>query len=250
MSVPSIAPVPPPTAVGEFVGTTLGYASRAVGSRRRVALAVLTITVGAAAGAAVALFGPPVDRTFAAVQGTTQLVISVFLPLVGVLLAADVRRRGEPRTLPACLAAAAVAVRVAAVGLLAAVVATSSAPGTTPGRWDGAASLVAGGVLVQVQCVLVGVGLGLLLARPWVTFVASAALPLGLYAAMGAAPLLEGVRDWVTPYATAQHVLSAATTPLTWIQAGVVLLLWGVGLPMLGTVSPRRRRERRGLPSS
>ncbi len=56
----------------------------------------------------------------------------------------------------------------------------------------------------------------------------------------GATPLLEGLRDWVTPYASAQQVLSAAATPLTWVQAGVVLLLWGVGLPALGTATPRR----------
>lgn len=244
MSVSSIAPVPRPSRAGSLITSVLAQAAGAVRTRRRVAFLVLTVALGPIAGVASALLGRSADRTFVAVQGTTQLIVSVLLPLVGILLAADLRRGGTPRTLATCLAAGAIAIRVAVAGLLVAVVATSAAAGTTPGRWNGAASSAAGGVVVQVVCVLCGVGLGLLITRPWVAFLASAAVPLGLYAAVGAVPPLSAARDWVAPYASAQHLLSGATTPLMWAQAVVVLLLWGVALPALATWWLRRRGAR------
>ena len=229
----SLPTIPRPTTTDLFVDAVLTAAATAGRTWRRVVLLVLTLALGPAVGVALAFLGPPAQRTFAVVQGTTQLVISVLLPFVGILLAADVRRSGATRVVPTCLATAGIAVKVAVVGLLAATVATSAAPGITPGRWDGAASLALGGLVVQVVCVLVGVGLGLLLTRPWVAFVASAAVPLGLYAVLGAVPQLHAARDWLTPYASAQHLLSGATTPLNWAQAAVVALLWGVALPAL-----------------
>ena len=237
----SLPTIPRPTRTDLLVDDVVTAAAAAGRTRRRVVLLVLTLTLGPALGAALAFLGPPAERTFAVVQGTTQLVISVLLPLVGILLAADVRRAGATSVVPTCLAAAAIAVKVAVIGLLVAVVATSAAPGITPGRWDGAASPAVGGVVVQVVCVLSGVGLGLLLTRPWVAFVASAAVPLGLYAALRAVPPLHGARDWLTPYASAQHLLSGATTPVNWAQAAVVFLLWGVALPVVATARVRQR---------
>jgi hypothetical protein len=241
MSVSSIAPIPRPTRTDSFINAVLSQTAGAVRSRRRVALLVLTVALGASAGVAVALLGRSAERTFVAVQGSTQLSISVLLPLVGILLAVDLRRSGETQTLPTCLAAGAIAVRVSIAGLLVAVVATSVAPGTTPGRWQGAASLAAGGVVVEVVCMLFGVGLGLLITRPWVAFLASAVVPMGLYGTIGAVTPLRAARDWVTPYASAQHLLSGATTPLIWAQAVVVLFLWGFALPALATSWLRRR---------
>src|SRR5690242_5226246 len=241
MSVSSIAPIPAPTRTGSFIGAVLAGMAGAVRTRRRVVLLVLPVALGATAGVGTAFGARPADRTFAAVQRTTQLIVSVLLPLVGILLAADLRRRGEIRTLPTCMAAVAIAVRVAVAGLLVAVVTTSAASGSTPGRWHGAASSAAGGVVVQVVCVLVGVGLGLLGARPWLALLASALVPLALYAALGAVPGLRPARDWCTPYASAQHLLSGATTPLMWVQAAVVLLLWGMALPALAAAWLRRR---------
>lgn len=245
MASSPITQFPPPTRAGALVNAALADGGRAVRGRRRVGLLVLTVALGAGAGIAIAAFAPPADRTFVAVQGTTQLVISVLLPLVGILLARDARDRRATTILPTAVASAAIAVRVSVAGLLAAVVATSAAAGTTPDRWHGAASLVAGGVLVQIGCVLVGVGRGLLIQRPWLAFVASAALPLGLYAALDVVAPLHAAREWLTPYASAQHLLSGTTTPIAWAQAVVVLLLWAVGLPVLGLAVARRRHARR-----
>jgi hypothetical protein len=82
----------------------------------------------------------------------------------------------------------------------------------------------------------------LLITRPWLALLASAVLPLGLYVAVGAVPPLHGARDWVTPYASAQHLLSGTTTPLMWAQAVAVLLLWGVAPPtVVASRLPGRR---------
>jgi hypothetical protein len=58
---------------------------------------------------------------------------------------------------------------------------------------------------------------------------------------LAAVPLLRGAREWLTPYACAQHVLSGTTTPLMRVQALVVLLLWGVALPAFGASRPTGR---------
>ena len=111
--------------------------------------------------------------------------MSVTVPFLGALMASDVRR--SPRTvrpLPTLVAAVLVAVPF---GLFAAVVGAVAlaAPAATADRWHDAAMVTLGAVLVMVMAQLVGVGLGLLIGRPWVACLATIVLPLGLWLGLG-----------------------------------------------------------------
>jgi hypothetical protein len=161
--------------------------------------------------------------------------MSVAVPLFGILLAGDLRRSVSRSAAGTYGAALAVATAVAGFGVLvgaAAVAVLAAGPAET--RWTHAAPAALGGLLVQALAVLVGVGLGLVLRLRFVAFVASAVVPLGLWWALGAVPLLRGWQDWLTPYANARHLLSGDMTPVQWAQSVVVLALWGVALNVWG----------------
>ena len=109
-----------------------------------------------------------------------------------------------------------------------------------PGPWQHVGTVVAGSVLVQVVAQLVGTGLGMLVRSPVVAFVLSIVLPLGLWLGLGAAGPLRPAQGWLTPYASAQNLLSGGMTPVNWAQWMVLVLLWGVGLNAVGAVVLRR----------
>ena len=212
--------------------------------RRRLLLA-LTLLAGAGSAFTVAASGATQDRTFAAAQAAAQSTMSVAVPLFGILLAGDLRRsrsRSTAGTYGAALAAAA-AVALFGVAVSAVVVAVLAA-GPAETRWAHAAPAALGGLMVQGLAALIGVGLGLLLRTRFVAFVASAAVPLGLWWILGAVPVLRAGQDWLTPYANARHLLSGEVTMLQWGQAVVVMVLWGGGLTVWGL--RRRRGQVRG----
>lgn len=138
---------------------------------------------------------------------TVQLVISVFVPFTGVLLA---RRL-------------AIALGVAVACALAGVLLTAAVTAWPP------ASVVAGAVLVQAIAQLVGTGAGLLIRRPVLAMAATIVVP------MTATVLLSAIGlRWLTPYGNAQALLAGTFTAKTL----VVALLWGVVPNVIGARRP------------
>lgn len=220
-----------------FNETTLrGALRRCAGTRARRWLIAATLLLGVAVAAALGAAGGPQDRTFAALSDPVQSLMSALLPLLGILLVRDVRRDplGAPLG-PTLLAAVLVA---AAVGLAGAAACAVAAAGPHP--WRHAALAVVGGVLVQVTAQLVGTGLGLLLRPVPVAFLATF-LPLVLWLALGGA---GGLREWLTPYATARHLLSGDLDARAWLRVLTVVLLWPVALNAAGALSRRTAGRR------
>ena len=124
-----------------------------------------TLLLGAATAATLAAAG---ERTFAALNDPVQSLMSVTVPLLGILLVQDLRRSPGPiRLAPTLLAAVLVAAAVGAFGVTAcatALVVTAQDP------WRHAASIAVGGVLVQMLAQLVGTGTGLLLRSARLAF--------------------------------------------------------------------------------
>lgn len=115
--------------------------------------------------------------------------MSITLPFVVVLLAGDLRRRPAPVG-PTLLAAVVVAATVGLFGdLVCALAVVVSGPDPAVDPWAGAAAVAVGSVVVQVVAQLVGTGLGLLLRPAAVAFLATIALPLGLWFLLGVGPL-------------------------------------------------------------
>ncbi|MEV0128532.1 hypothetical protein AB0H83_08695 [Dactylosporangium sp. NPDC050688] len=209
---------------------------RCAGTRARRWLIAGTLLLGVAAAAASGAGDGAQDRTFAALSDPVQSLMSALLPLLGILLVRDVRREPAGAPLgPTLLAAVLVA---AAVGLFGAAACAVAVAGPHP--WRHAAPAVVGGLLVQVIAQLVGTGLGLLLRPVPVAFVATF-LPLVLWLALGAA---GGLREWLTPYATARHLLSGDLDAQAWLRVLTVVLLWPAALNVAGVLS-RRATDRR-----
>jgi hypothetical protein len=205
-------------------------------TRARSALLLATVVLGALGSAAVLGF-PPEERTFAGVVGPVQLLMSVLVPLVGILLVGDLRRTrstsGRPSVLPAVLTAVLLAELLAVVGVLFAATALALAPTSALDPWRAAALLVVGSLLAQLVAVLTGTGLGLLVPSRALAFVLTL-LPVGLWLVLGTAAPLRAVRDWVTPYGPVRQLLDGTTTAVTWGELLVVLALWGLTLNVLG----------------
>ncbi|KAB1913457.1 hypothetical protein [Micromonospora sp. AMSO31t] len=228
---------------GAFGGATLDALRRSVGTRPRRWLITITLLLGLLAAVAMATAGQPEDRTFATLSDMVQSLMSVTVPFLGVLLAHDLRR--APRTTrpaPTLLAATLLAAAVGLFGVLvcAAALALASS-GTAPAPWRHAATIALGGVLVQIVAQLVGTGLGLLLRPAVLACLATIVLPLGLWAVLGGIDVLQPAQAF-TPYATVRNLLSGRMSAANWAQWLVVLLIWGVGLNIVGLARLKRRK--------
>ena len=201
---------------------------RSVGTRPRRWLLALTLLAGLVVAVALTASLPPPERTFATVANPVQSLMSVAVPLLGILLVGDLRRGTSPA--PTVLVAVVVAAAVGLAGAGACAAALAFAPSQDP--WRHAGAIAAGGVPVQVLAVLVGTGLGMLMGSRLVAFLGTIVLPLGLWFA------LRGVaaQAWLTPYAAVQNLLSGQMTAVMWAQWLVTFLLWGVGLNVAGAV--------------
>ena len=214
--------------------------------RRRRALRTIvgvTAVVGVLAAVAIAAGTPPAGRTFAAVAGPTQSLMSVTVPFLGVLLVGELRHPVRPARLLAAVARAlGLAMLVAAFGVLICAAVTAGFPSAADsGRWSGAGMVALGSLLVQGVAQLVGTGLGLLIRRPVLACLATIVLPLGLWWLLGAVEVLRPTQAWLTPYPSVQHLLSGRMTAASWAQWLAVLAIWGVGLNAFGVLRTMRR---------
>ena len=220
--------------------STVDAFRRAIGTGGRRVLLGVTLALGVLTAVGVAAGSDPAEVTFAALADPVQSIMSVVVPSFGILLVRDLRRAPDSiRLIPTLLGAVLLAVLIGAAGVLFCVATLAFAEtGTDP--WRHAGTVAVGSLLVQAVAALVGTGLGLLLRSRIVAYLVSIALPLGLWALLGAVEALEPAQAWLTPYATVRNLLSGEMSPLKWAQWFVVLLLWGVGLNVAGAARLRR----------
>ena len=235
--------------VGSAGGTQDFTWHRAVATRARKLLLVITALIGVLAAVAVIAFTPPASRTFALVAFPVQTLMSVLVPFSGVLLASDLHRaRREAKVAPMLLAAAMVAAAFALFGVLVCTIAIAVAPSeVVQGRWQYVGAIVVGSLVVQVVAQFVGTGLGLLLRSRAVAMIGTIVLPLGTWLILGAVDALSPAQAWLTPFAAAPKLLSGQMTPLNWAQVLVIVSIWGIGLNAAGSSGPgvRRASDRR-----
>ena len=216
-------------------GATLAAIRCSLGTRPRRWLLAITLLVGVLGAVALAA-GPPAGRTFVALSNSTQSLMSVMVPLFGILLARDLKGvRGAASVAPVFTAAMLLAAAIGLFGILvcAATLAVAASDAGT-GRWSHAGTVVLGSLLVQMLAVLVGTALGLLLPSPVVAFAASIVVPLGLWLVLGGVDVLNPTQAWLTPYAATRNLLSGRMSAAAWLQWLVVALMWGVGLNAAG----------------
>ena len=224
--------------------SALAAGSRALATRGRRWLVVITLLLGVVAAAAVAAATPPSERTFASISGPAQLLMSATVPILGVLLVAGLRRPTRPAAILSTVAAAVVlALLIAAFGVAVCASATAIVPSEAGAdRWQNAGVVAVGSLLVQGVAQLVGTGFGLLLQRrPAMACLATIVLPLGLWRLLGALDAVRPLQAWLTPYPSAQHLLSGEMSSTNWAQWLVMLTIWGVGLNALGAARASRR---------
>ena len=222
-------------------------------------LLIATGIVGLLSAGLVAFTGPAEDHTFSVISFYTQSAISLPLPLVSVLLMTEDfgRRASSPISgsglsrgaiiVAKLLASMIIAVAGAAYGVLLSVLATSAAtPGAGEGRWNATGMMILGSVLVQLIAQLSGAGWGLLLGSSPLAIVADVIVPLGLWIITGAVPGLQGVQEWLTPFALVRNLLSGQMGVAEWAQVGVVVLVWVVALNVAGIFRVHRLSESGG----
>ena len=222
-------------------GATLAAIRCSVGTRARRLVLAITLLVGVLGAVALAA-GPPAGRTFVALSNSTQSLMSVTVPLFGILLARDLKGvRGAASVAPVFTAAILLAAAIGLVGVLVcAATLAVAASDAAPDAWSHFGTVVVGSLLVQVLAVLVGTALGLLLPSAVAAFVASIVVPLGLWLVLGGVDVLHPARAWLTPYAAARNLLSGRMSAAAWVQWLAVALMWGVGLNAVGVIRLKR----------
>lgn len=211
---------------------------RSATGRGRPWLLAATLLSGALVAVLVAVAAP--GSSVAAVAGPAQLVTSVLLPLSGVLLARDLARErgsdaGAARSVGAVIVAAlAWAAGLAVVVFGVAVVVTAVAPTAGLGAPGRVLAVGLGGVALQATAQLVGTGLGLLLPRALVAFLATIVLPLGLWLLLGVLGPTAALQQWLTPFGATPPLLTGAPSGRDLAAWLVVLVLWGGLLNVAG----------------
>ena len=210
----------------------------ATGPRRW--LLACTLLLGLIAAAGVAAAADPADRTLATLSDPTQSLMSVVVPSLGILLAHNLRASGQARVAPTLTAAALLAACIGMFGFLVCTAALALAPSSAQDPWHSAGIIALGSVLVQVVAVLLGTGLGLLLRRRVVAFLASIVMPLGLWFLLGSRDALRPAQAWLAPYSSVRNLLSGHMSTITWTQWLVIFLIWAVGPNAVGAALIKR----------
>jgi hypothetical protein len=189
-----------------------------------------TALIGALTAVLMGLGVAPAVNTFVVINASAQSLMSVLLPLSGIML---VRRCVATKDCPnlrwALTIAAGYAILVAVTAVGVSAVITTTVPNATA-RWLHVPAAILGSLLVQLIAQSVGTAFGLLIRRVVVAFVASIVLPLGLWFVLGAIPAMAPLQAWITPYAAAVRLLSGQADPLGWIQWLVMASVWTLGL--------------------
>ena len=216
---------------------------RAAGTRTRRWIVAVTLLLGLSGAIAGAAGTPPTERTFAAVSGPAQSLMSIVVPFLGVLATAGIRRpRRASEVLAVVAGALGPALLIAAIGVLICAVTTALAPSAAPeDRWANAGVVALGSLLVQGVAQLVGTGMGLLIRRPTLAYAATIVLPLGLWRLCGSLAALQPAQAWLTPLPSVQHLLAGEMSPARWAQWLTVLAIWGLALNAVGTARAARR---------
>ena len=189
-----------------------------------------------------ALLGDDDEHTLSNIFNGTSQVITLLLPIVGILLVTSewsqrtaqvtfalVPQRG--RVLAAKLVAgAALALVGFALALAVSVVGTALNP-ASEGAWSLPAGMLAQTAFYIVVSTLMGVAIGaaILLSAP--AIVASFVLPIGFSVATNLIPGLDGAARWLDSGTTLPDLTDHIYSAHAWARVGTTLLLW-LALPL------------------
>jgi ABC-type transport system involved in multi-copper enzyme maturation permease subunit len=217
---------------------------KAVDTRAGRWLLVLIALVAVAGAVIVAVTGEADERNLTHVLGDTSQMVSVLLPLLGILLVtAEWSQRTALTTFTlvprreriiAAKAAAGVTLAAAATVVCVAVCAVVLVP-ADHGRadlWQDAGLAIGYALVFQILNLLLGVGFGLLFHSTPVAIVVYFAAPTAWSILTSTVSALAGTGRWLDPSTAWNHLAGGTLTATTWAQVGTAAAVWIV-LPML-----------------
>jgi len=242
MYAPTAAPVTlAPPSLARLVLVEL---RKAVDTRAGRWLLVLIALVAVAGAVIVAVTGETGERNLTHVLGDTSQLVSVLLPVLGILLVTSEWSQRTALTtftlvprrerIIAAKAAAGVLLAVAATAVCAAVsaVALIAADHGQAGMWQDAGRVIGYVLVFQVLNLLLGVGFGLLFRSTPVAIVVYFAAPTAWSILTSTVSALAGTGRWLDPSTTWNHLAGGTLTATTWAQVATAAAVWIV-LPML-----------------
>ncbi len=209
--------------------------------------------VGVAMTLLAALTGAAKDHTFQNSVSAVEGVVSLLLPVIGILLVTSewsqrtalqtfalVPRRNRIAAAK-LLAGSVLAVGVAVVGLVLSLLGTALTSHPDNGTWHLAIPVALGSVVVQLVSLLTGMAFGLLLLNTAAAIVVNFVVPLAWAVVAGSVHGLHGVQPWLDSTQPSTYLLEGDLTPNHWAQIGVNTLVWVVALLAAGLVRLRRQ---------
>jgi ABC-type transport system involved in multi-copper enzyme maturation permease subunit len=217
---------------------------KAVDTRAGRWLLVLIALVAVAGAVIVAVTGEADERNLTHVLGDTSQMVSVLLPLLGILLVtAEWSQRTALTTFTlvprreriiAAKAAAGVTLAAAATVVCVAVCAVVLvlADHGRADLWQDAGLAIGYALVFQILNLLLGVGFGLLFHSTPVAIVVYFAAPTAWSILTSTVSALAGTGRWLDPSTAWNHLAGGTLTATTWAQVGTAAAVWIV-LPML-----------------
>ena len=216
-------------------------------------LLIAVAAVGLIIAVLSALLGSAKNQTFHQNAASIQGAMAVLLPIVSILLVTSefsqrtalqtfvlVPRRGLI-VAAKLLSGAVIAVAFAGYGTVLSLLATGAAAHpATAGRWQHAALVVLGSLIVQLISQLSGMGFGLLLMSSAGAIVANFVIPIAWAGLAGGIQALHGVQPWLDPSKVSTYLLNGEMSVQRWAQVCVVALIWVAALLAAGTHRARR----------
>jgi ABC-type transport system involved in multi-copper enzyme maturation permease subunit len=217
---------------------------KAVDTRAGRWLLVLIGLVAVAGAVITAVTGEAGERNLTHVLGDTSQLVSVLLPVLGILLVTSewsqhtalttftlVPRRS--RIIAAKMAAGvllAAAATVTCVAVTAVVLA--AADHGQAGLWQDAGRAIGFAFVFQILNLLLGVGFGMLFHSTPVAIVVYFAAPTAWSILTGTVSALAGTGRWLDPSTAWNHLAGGTMTATTWAQVGTSAAVW-IALPVL-----------------
>jgi ABC-2 type transport system permease protein len=217
---------------------------KAVDTRAGRWLLVLIGLVAVAGAVITAVTGEAGERNLTHVLGDTSQLVSVLLPVLGILLVTSewsqhtalttftlVPRRSR---IIAAKMAAGVLLAAAATVICVAVTAVAlvAADHGQAGLWQDAGRAIGFAFVFQILNLLLGVGFGLLFHSTPVAIVVYFAAPTAWSILTGTVSALAGTGRWLDPSTAWNHLAGGTMTATTWAQVGTSAAVW-IALPVL-----------------